>query len=188
MTDRTIADFLFEARFLKQIPRSGFAFLGAGKESVAEHSFLTSIIGWILASMRSDIDSEKLVCLCLLHDLAEARTGDLNSVQKIYDHADEGAAVRDMIRNMPFSRHLGALMEEFRHGMDPEAVLARDADQLSMLLELKYLWDKGHPPAQEWIPFVLERIQTREGRILAESILETKVDSWWMNKFIDSKL
>jgi putative hydrolase of HD superfamily len=34
---KRIADLLFEARILKEIPRSGFHFLGVGRESIAEH-------------------------------------------------------------------------------------------------------------------------------------------------------
>ncbi|MCP4694311.1 MAG: HD domain-containing protein, partial [Desulfobacterales bacterium] len=39
---KQIAKLLYEARMLKEIPRSGYGFLGAGKESVAEHTFITS--------------------------------------------------------------------------------------------------------------------------------------------------
>ena len=41
---KNIANLLFEAKMLKEIPRSGFHFLGAGKESIAEHSFVTTFI------------------------------------------------------------------------------------------------------------------------------------------------
>ena len=39
-----IARLLFEAKMLKDIPRSGYHFLGVGKESGAEHSFMTTIV------------------------------------------------------------------------------------------------------------------------------------------------
>ena len=84
MKARSAADFLFEARFLKAIPRSGFAFLGAGRESVAEHVYLTTVIAYVLSVMVPHVDRSRLIFLCLFHDLPETRIGDLNSVQKPY--------------------------------------------------------------------------------------------------------
>ena len=46
-----LADFLFEAGMLRKTPRTGYQFLGSGGESVAEHSFRTAIVGYVLASM-----------------------------------------------------------------------------------------------------------------------------------------
>ena len=43
---KAIANLLFEARLLKNIPRSGFQFLGSGSESVADHSFVAAFIGY----------------------------------------------------------------------------------------------------------------------------------------------
>ncbi|MFZ3045461.1 MAG: HD domain-containing protein [Desulfatirhabdiaceae bacterium] len=187
MPEAPIANFLFEARFLKQIPRSGFAFLGAGKESVAEHSFSTSIIAYVMASLSPDINPLKLITMCLLHDLPEARTGDLNSVQKCYDHADETAGIQDMVRDLVFGQSLFALLQEFNEGISLEARLARDADQIALILELKYLSDKGFDNAQTWIPPVMDRLKTSDGKRLAEQILKANCDSWWLNKFIDTE-
>ena len=46
---KKIANLLFEAKILKEIPRSGYHFLGAGKESVAEHSFSTTFIAYVMS-------------------------------------------------------------------------------------------------------------------------------------------
>jgi putative hydrolase of HD superfamily len=187
MMDENIANFLFEARFLKHIPRSGFAFLGAGKESVAEHSFSTSIVAYVMASLSPDINPLKLITMCLMHDLPEARTGDLNSVQKCYDHADETAGIQDMVRDLVFGESIFALLQEFNEGISLEARLARDADQIALILELKYLSDKGFDKAQAWIPPVMDRLKTSDGKRIAEQILKANCDSWWLNKFIDTE-
>jgi len=79
---KPIANLLFEVRILKDLVRSGYAFLGSGKESVAEHSFMTAFICFVLAKMDPGVDGAKLVAMALVHDLAEARTGDLNYVGK----------------------------------------------------------------------------------------------------------
>ena len=84
-----IADFLFEVGMLKRTPRSGFQFLGTGAETVAEHSLRVAVIGYVLAKMSGKFAPEKIVLMCLFHDLVEARTGDLNYVNKRYVKADE---------------------------------------------------------------------------------------------------
>ena len=97
---KEIVNLLFEARILKEIPRSGFQFLGSGRESVAEHSYLTAFIGSVLAYLVPEVDQLRLLQMCLVHDLAEARTGDLNYVQKGYVTADEAKAVDDLTRKV----------------------------------------------------------------------------------------
>jgi len=71
---KRIADLLFEARMLRHIPRSGFQFLGAGHESVAEHVYSTTFIAYTMAQLHPEIDRLKLMSMCLVHDLPEART------------------------------------------------------------------------------------------------------------------
>ncbi|PIP38675.1 MAG: metal-dependent phosphohydrolase, partial [Desulfobacterales bacterium CG23_combo_of_CG06-09_8_20_14_all_51_8] len=58
---KNIAALLFEANILKQIPRSGYHFLGAGKESVAEHSFCATFIAYPMAKMAPEADGLRLI-------------------------------------------------------------------------------------------------------------------------------
>ena len=106
--------------------------------------------------------------MALAHDLPEARTGDLNYVNQKYVAADEERAADDMTRGLPFGDELRELMAEYREEISPEAVLAHDADQLEMLLELKEKLDSGCQAAEDWTPFVLRRLRTdvakRSGR------------------------
>ncbi|MEZ4567992.1 MAG: HD domain-containing protein [Desulfobacterales bacterium] len=76
--NENIAALLFEANILKNIPRSGYHFLGASKESVAEHSFCATFIAYVMAMMEPEADSLRLISMCLVHDRSEARTGDHN--------------------------------------------------------------------------------------------------------------
>ncbi|MGD8981799.1 MAG: HD domain-containing protein, partial [Desulfobacterales bacterium] len=52
---KNIANLLFQANILKNIPRSGYQFLGAGKESIAEHSFSVSFIAFVMIQMEPDV-------------------------------------------------------------------------------------------------------------------------------------
>lgn len=178
---KDIANFLFEAGMLKRTPRSGFQFLGSGAESVAEHMFRTTYIGYALGKMAAGVNVDRLIQMCLFHDLAEARTGDLNYVNKKYVEADEEKAIGDLARTLPFGREIEELVLEFIAGKTEEARLARDADQLEMILALKEYKDLGNKYADEWLEFSLKRLVTGAAQELAKTILETDSSLWWFS-------
>lgn len=182
MDTRRLAKFLFEVSILARTRRAGWWFLGCGEQSVAEHSLQTAYAGYVLAKMAGVVDTSRVVMMCLLHDLPEARTGDQNYVHKRYTTADEEKAADDMARGLPFGPELKKLIEEFREGRTKEALLARDADQIDMLLELKHRQDAGCAGASGWMPYIAERILTEEGKILAEAIMNTHSATWWFNR------
>ncbi len=180
-----IIDFLFEIGMLKRTPRSGWQFLGTGSESVAEHAFRTSLIAFALARLTPDVDADRVIRMALLHDLPEARTGDLNYMNQRYVQADERAAARDLSSGLPFAGELIELLEEYREGSTPEAVLAHDADQLELLLQLKEERDTGNPQADDWIPHVLRRLRTELARDLADAALGRNAADWWFDRGSD---
>ena len=182
---KNIANFLFEAGMLKRTPRTGFQFLGSGTESVAEHIFRTSLIGYTLAQLDEEADAGRVVLLCLFHDIPEARTGDQNYVNKKYVKVDERRAVKDLARTRPFGDDYRSLLEEFMAKQTREACLAHDADQLEMILALKEYKDLGNRYADEWYPATLKRLQTENARTLAEAIWETDSTRWWFDDDID---
>jgi putative hydrolase of HD superfamily len=117
--------------------------------------------------------------MCLFHDLPESRTGDLNYVNKHYVDVKEDQAIRDLAKTLPFGEELQKLHEEFKEGETREAKLARDADQLDLILELKEHQDLGNRYAEDWIYFACKRLKTDLGKELASQILETDSTAWW---------
>ncbi len=178
---KKIANFLFEAGMLKRTPRTGFQFLGSGSESVAEHIFRAVYIGYTLGSLTEDVDTDRIVKMCLFHDLPEARTGDLNYVNKKYVKADSEKAVNDLAGTLPFGSEIKGLILEFEKGESIEAKLAYDADQLELILALKEYKDLGNKYADEWLGFALKRLKTDIARKLSETILETDSSMWWFS-------
>lgn len=176
---KAISEFLFEVGMLKRAPRTGWQFLGTGKESVADHSMRCTIIGYVLARMAGVEAAEKVVLMCLFHDLCEARTGDLNYMNKKYVKADEDSAVRDMTADLFFGNEIRKLLAEYTARESREAKLAHDADQLELILQLKEQGDLGNPYAGDWISSAVKRLQTETGRQLARSILCTEFCDWW---------
>jgi putative hydrolase of HD superfamily len=182
---KNLANFLFEAGMLKRTPRTGFQFLGSGAESVAEHIFRTSLIGYTLAQLDPEADAGRVVLLCLFHDIPEARTGDLNYVNKKYVKVDERRAVEDLARTLPFGDDYRGLQYEFLARETREACIAHDADQLEMILALKEYKDLGNRYADEWYPTTLKRLKTEAARTLAEAIWSTDSTRWWFDDDAD---
>ncbi len=177
---RTV-EFLFEAGMLKKTPRTGFQFLGSGAESVADHSFRTTILGYVLATMENGADIDKTVRMCLFHDLPEARTGDHNYVNKKYVAVNEEKAILDQTRDLPFGKDIVKLTHEFTAANTLEARIAKDADQLDLILELKVQLDSGNPNAKEWLGYALKRLCTDSGKALGREIMASKSDAWWFD-------
>ena len=182
---KNIANLLFEARMLKEIPRSGYHFLGTGNESISEHSFITTFIAWTMCKIEPGVNGFKLVSMCLVHDLPEARTGDLNAVQKKYVNADEKKALDDLSSPLPFGASIVELVEEFNECKTREAKLAHDADQLAFIIDLKAKSDLGATSPAKWMPYVIDRLKTDTGKAIADDICRTEWDEWWLKNFID---
>jgi len=177
---RRIVDFFNEAGMLRFTPRTGYQFLGSGKENVAEHSFRTAVIGWALARM-AGADAPRTALICLFHDLPEARTGDFNYVNRIYNSTLPRKAMEDAAFGTGLADDLLSFWDELESNAGLEARLAHDADALDLILNLKRELDLGNKAAAEWLNCALQRLQTPVGRELAELIAETDHNAWWFN-------
>lgn len=176
-----LADLLYEASMLKQTPRSGFAFLGSGRESVAEHTFGAAIAAYILANM-AGADVGKTVLLCLFHDLHEAATGDFNYVNHRYDQCDASRALEDALEGTGLEKQLLSLWHEFEQKESLESRLAHDADQLDMISALRLQESTGNPQATKWLVTAAKRLLTREGAKACSALLSTAPDHWWYDQ------
>jgi len=177
---KKIVDFLFEAGFLKRLRRSGFAYLGSGDESVADHTCRMLFIAYVLGNMVEGVDRERLLKLCLFHDFPEARLGDLNYVNKKYVQPDEKKVLDALATRLPFGEEVAALIMEFESGESLEARLANDADQLDLLLHVKEQQDTGNPRVGPWLENAFARLRTEAARGIARVALETDSTDWWL--------
>ena len=175
---KRLADFLFEAGMLRKTPRTGYQFLGTGQENVAEHSFRCAVVGYVLATM-AGADVQRTAMLCLFHDLHEARTGDFNYVNKIYNGAERTRAIRDATAGTGLTEPIVGMWDELEDADTIEAQLAQDADQIDMILNLKEQSDLGNKYADAWMASALSRLRTPEGKELAQTIATTDHTDWW---------
>ena len=181
----SIADFLFEVGMLCKTPRSGYQFLGSGRESVAEHILRTVFVGYALCKLSDSLDELRVLKMCALHDLPEARTGDMNYVNKKYVEVDEAKAVRELTDSLPFGEDIKAAIDEFNKQDTKESRIARDADQIALILQLKECGDLGNKYSDEWIKYALQRLLTEEGKKLADRIIHTDSSHWWFKEKSD---
>ena len=182
-----VVDFLFEAGILAKTPRSWASFLGSGEQSVAEHINRVTYIGYCLAHLSAEpVDVGKVVQLCMFHDISESRISDLNYVHQKYTTRLEEKAHEDLVAPLPFGAHMRALIDEYEARETREAVFAKEADNLELLLSLKEQIDIGNRRAETWVPSLVKRLKTDEGKQLAEAILATESDHWWYGDKEDS--
>lgn len=172
------ADFLFEVGMLRKTPRTGYQFLGTGSENVAEHSFRTAVVGYVLAEM-AGADAARTTLMCLFHDLHEARTGDFNYVNRMYNASTRTDAIRDAAAGTGLTSNLISMWDELEGAQSIEAKLAQDADQIDFILNLKEQADLGNTYATKWLESALERLRTEEGKALAQKISTTDHTDWW---------
>lgn len=179
---KNTVNFLFEAGMLAKTPRSGFYFLGSGKQSVAEHINRAIFIGYVLAFMNKKADLNKVLKMCLFHDFAEARVSDLNYVHQKYTERHEDRAIEDIVRTVPFGDDIKDILHEYEERKSIESLLAKDSDSLELLLALKEQSDIGNSKANTWMPSLVKRLKTKEAKELAKIILKTNSDDWWFQE------
>ncbi len=177
-----IVNFLFEVGILSKTPRSGFHFLGSGEQSVAEHINRVTYIGYVLATLEKNVDAATVMKMCLFHDLAEARTSDLNYIHQKYTVSDEHKAVKDLAKTLTFGKDILDTLKTYAERTSKEAILAKDADNIEWILSLKEEVDIGNKRAATWIPSAIKRLKTKVARDLAETIMQTNSDDWWFAK------
>lgn len=176
---KDIVNFLFEAGMLKKTPRSGLQFLGSGGESVAEHILRTIFVAYTLCKMMPEADESKVLKLCLFHDLPEARTGDMNYVNKKYVDVNEVKAVQELTEPLFFGEEIKSSIDEFNAQQTTEAIIAHDADQLALILLLKEYGDLGNKYSSEWIDYASKRLDSENAKKMAECIMRTDSSDWW---------
>ena len=145
-----LIEFLTELNRLKALPRTGWLLRGVRDvESIAEHLYGVTFIAMLLAdSARARghaVNVEKVMRMALLHDLTEARTGDLPATIKPYfeasalKSADERIA-REMLE--PLGADYLALWHEYEARASLEARIVKAADKLDLLLQA-YEYERG---------------------------------------------
>ncbi len=179
---KNLVNLLLEFRILKYLPRASLPYLkGPLKENVAEHSFYTTIIGWILAGLEK-ADENKVLKMCLIHDLAEVRGGERNLINKFYTQPlNEPKIIEEISKNYKLKDFsFEKLFKEFYREKTLEAKISRDADVLAGMLLEKEALDLGNQKAKKWVAVSLSRLKTKKAQQFGRELVRTDSDEWWM--------
>ena len=86
-------------------------------ESVAEHSWRLAVMAMLCADEYPDLDINKVIKMCLIHDFGEALTGDIPAFLKTDEHEkDEEKAIEILLALLPADtkEEISALFEEMQ--------------------------------------------------------------------------
>ncbi len=143
-------DFWRHADTLKRMPRAGWARRDVrNPETIGAHSFGTALLAMLLCrAEKADVDMGKALKMALVHDLAEAVTGDITHYDPGYDKKDkmEREALLKMAANLEpeAAGEIIKLNEEFMEGKTEEAKLVKRADKLDMFLTAHFYEKEGY--------------------------------------------
>jgi putative hydrolase of HD superfamily len=134
-----ILTFLQSASALKDTLRSGRTANGR-QESTADHSWRLCLLAMLLADDLQGLDLLRLLQLCVVHDLAEAITGDVPAPLQAADDGRKGRereALRQLCAPLPeeLQQRIEALCEEYEVGCSPESVIAKGLDKIETMLQ-----------------------------------------------------
>ncbi len=134
-----IIEFLQSASDLKETLRTGRTASGR-QESTADHSWRLCLLAMLLADELEGVDLVRLLQLCVVHDLAEAITGDVPAPCQAADDGRkerERDALRQLCTPLPtdLQRRIAALCAEYDAGCSPESVMAKGLDKIETMLQ-----------------------------------------------------
>lgn len=155
-------------------------------DNIASHSFRTAFIGYFLAK-ELKADADKVIKMCLLHDIEEARSGDQNWVYKRYIKVFEEEIRDEQLKVLPFAKELLKLSREYQERKTLEAKITKDADLLDQVFLLReYAW-QGTKEAKDWLKGTkkasqLERLMfTKLAKEIAKEAKKQEPSFWWDN-------
>ena len=137
MNAREYLDILHIAERLKDTPRHCTT-TKRRTESVAEHSWRISLMAFFLRHEFPDLDMDKVVDMCLIHDLGECFTGDIPTFIKTDDDREvEDSLLNKWVQSLPeeLSRDIAGLYKEMDAQETKEAKLYKSLDKLEALIQ-----------------------------------------------------
>lgn len=157
-------------------------------ESVAEHSWRISLMAMLLTPEFPEADMDKVIRMCLIHDLGEAFTGDIPAFEKTdADTVKEDAAFASWVQTLPDAarEEFSALLAEMNALETQEAKIYKALDKMEAVIQ------HNEADIATWLPLEYD-LQLEYG---AENVkfspyfqlLKAEIDSWTRKKIEDSK-
>ncbi len=148
--------FLRRIETLKTNPRHAYT-AGGVRETVAAHSWRTALLAMLLAPEFPELDMNKVIRMCLIHDLGEAVTGDIPAFEKTDEHrSQERLALAQLVDTAPAAdaAQMHALFAEMDALQTPEARLYKALDRIEAVIQ------HNESDIATWIPLEYQLQQT----------------------------
>ncbi len=137
MKPRELLDILSVTERLKDAVRHCYT-SGGRRESVAEHSWMMTVMAFFMRDEFPDADMDKVIEMCIIHDLGEAFTGDIPTFEKTKeDEKREEDLLSDWIKTLPsgYAEKMQLLYEEMEEQNTQEAKIYKAIDKLEALIQ-----------------------------------------------------
>lgn len=142
-------------------------------ETVASHSWNMALLALYLSNTQEkDYDFDKVIKLCLIHDLGESKIGDITPFEQSYKDkkVKEHLAIEQISKEANF-KELKALFEEYEENKTNEAKLAHDLDQIDMFIQsLDYETKYPNKDLQEFRTSATSKITSPLGKKIIKDL------------------
>ena len=137
MNSRELLNALSVAERLKDTTRHCYTSKGR-HESEAEHSWMMTLMAFFMRDEFPDVDMDKVIRMCIIHDLGECFTGDIPTFDKKQVHEDiEENLLFNWIDTLPsyYAEEMKALYNEMTERKTVEAKIYKAIDSLEALIQ-----------------------------------------------------
>jgi len=152
-----VLNFIEEIGKLKNLSRTGWRFHGiiGDTESISDHCYRVSLLAMLLGDVlvshhEVELDMDKVMRIALLHEIAEARIGDIpfpafRYIDEEYKSKAEERAVDEILNSLGrIGRKYYELWREFEECSSLEGRLVRAADKLELMIQVYQYEEIGY--------------------------------------------
>lgn len=158
------------------------------RESVAEHSWRLALMALLVREAFRELDIDKVIRMCLIHDLGEAFTGDIPTFEKKQtDSENEETAFRNWVAGFPesYRQEFSELLGEMEGMETAEAKLYKALDNLEAVIQ------HNESDISTWLPleYDLQLTYGADKVVFSPYLQELKaeIDDWTRRKIADGK-
>lgn len=148
MEPRKLIEALIVAERLKDTTRHCYTSRGR-HESVAEHSWMMALMAFFLRDEFPEADMDKVIRMCIIHDLGECFTGDIPAFDKTAAHEQtEEDMLSDWVASLPepYASEMTDLYREMAERQTLEARIYKAIDGLEAVIQHNF------SDLSTWIP------------------------------------